>query len=82
MAREGDHFSSLLCTRRGSSTLPFRDAFTSYTTTGLKANFVTKLVTNEDVQFHWSIATAGFDVDDTEVHEAVLRMITELYITI
>ena len=30
--------------------------------TGLKAEFVAKLVTNDDVQFHWSIATAAFDV--------------------
>ena len=50
--------------------------------TGLKAKFVAKLVTNDDVQFHWSIATASFDIDDTEVHETVLRKITELYITI
>ena len=50
--------------------------------TGLKAESVAKLVTNDDVQFHWSIATAAFDVDDTEVHETVLRKITELYITI
>ena len=50
--------------------------------TGLKAKFVATLVTNDDVQFHWSIATAAFDVDDTEVHETVLRKITELYITI
>ena len=33
-------------------------------------------------KFHWSIAAAGFDVDDIEVHETVLRMITVLYITI
>ena len=50
--------------------------------TGLKAKFVAKLVTNDDVQFHWSIATAAFDVDDTEVYETVLRKISELYITI
>ena len=50
--------------------------------TGLKAKFVAKLVTNDDVQFHWSIATAAFDVDDTKVHETVLGKITELYITI
>ena len=52
------------------------------TTTGLKTKFVAKLVANEDVLFHWSIAAAGFDVDDVEIHEIVLRMITELYITI
>ena len=37
--------------------------------TGLKAKFVATLVTNDDVQFHWSIATAAFNVDDTKVHE-------------
>ena len=52
------------------------------TTTGLKAKFVANLVANADVLFHWSIAAAGFDVDDVEVHETVLRMITELYVTI
>ena len=52
------------------------------TTTGLKAKFVANLVANADVLFHWPIAAAGFDVDDVEVHETVLRMITELYVTI
>ena len=52
------------------------------TTTGLKAESVAKLISDEDVKFHWSIAAAGFDVDDIEVHETVLSMITVVYITI
>ena len=41
-----------------------------------------ELITNEEVQFHWSIASAAFDVDNIEVHDEVLRMIAELYLTI
>ena len=52
------------------------------TSAGLKDSFLTKLVTNEEVQFHWSIAPAAFDVDDIEVHDNVLRRIAELYLTI
>ena len=47
--------------------------------TGLKNSFLVKLVANDEVQFHWSIASAAFDVDE---HENVLRMIAKLYLTI
>ena len=82
MACEGDHFSSLLCIRREGVRQFLSELSSPAAATGLKAEFVAKLVTNDDVQFYWSIATAAFDVDDTEVHETVLRKITELYITI
>ena len=52
------------------------------TSTGLKDKFLAKLIANEEVQFHWSIATAAFDVDDIEVHDNLLKMIAELFLTI
>ena len=37
---------------------------------------------SEDIKFYWCIVTADFDVEDTDIHDVLLRMIAELYITI
>ena len=37
---------------------------------------------SEDVQFYWCITTADFEGDDVEVHDHLLKMIVELFVTI
>ena len=34
------------------------------------------------IGFHWLIATADFEIDDKETHDALLKMIVELCVTI
>ena len=41
---------------------------------------VKMILSNEDVLFYWTIASAGFEIDD-EVHDVLLKMIVELYVT-
>ena len=48
----------------------------------LHSDFLNKLLANEDIKFYWCIVTADFDVEDTDIHDVLLRMIAELYITI
>ena len=48
----------------------------------LCSNFLNKLLASEDIKFYWRIITADCDVEDTDVHDVLLRMIAELYITI
>ena len=43
---------------------------------------IKKVITDEDVQFHWLIVTADFEIDDQETHDTLLKMIVELYVTI
>ena len=51
-------------------------------TSGLRAHFLSTLINSDDVQFYWCIASADFDVDDSEVHSCLLNMIVELFITV
>ena len=53
-----------------------------YPTQPLKKDMIKKVVEDEDVQFYWLIVTADFEVDDEEVHAALLLKITELYVTV
>ena len=46
-----------------------------------KKEIIECVTSNEDVLFYWIIATADFEIDDEEVHEMLLKMIVELYIT-
>ena len=48
----------------------------------LRSNFLNILLVSEDIKFYWCIVTADFDVEDTDVHDLLLRMIAELYISI
>ena len=48
----------------------------------LKENMIKKVVEEDDVQFFWLIATADFEIDDHEIHTALLLKITELYVTV
>jgi len=43
---------------------------------------IEKVIKDDDVQFFWLIATAEFEIDDSEVHTALLLKITELYVTV
>ena len=46
-----------------------------------KEKVIKTITTNENVLFYWLIATANFDIDDREVHDILLTMIVELYVT-
>jgi len=48
----------------------------------LKEEMIKKVVKDNDVQFFWLIATADFEIEDEEVHAALLLKITELYVTV
>ena len=68
MAHEGNHFSGLLCISRRTSPIPFRVVITSYYHWSQNQIIMwPSFFANEDVLFHWSIAAAGFDVDDVGV---------------
>ena len=47
-----------------------------------KADIIKNVIIDDDVQFHWLITTADFEIDDEETHDALLKMIVELYVTI
>ena len=47
-----------------------------------KDTLIQQLVSSEDIQFHWCIAAAEFDVQDEECQSTLLKSIIELYITI
>ena len=47
-----------------------------------KADIVEKVITDDDVQFYWLFATGNCEIDDKETHDALLKMIVELYVTI
>ena len=49
---------------------------------GKREEMVQKVVTSDDVQFYWLITTADFDIDESEVHTALLKEIVQLYVTI
>lgn len=46
-----------------------------------KCEIIKMVITSEDVQFYWIIASADFEFDDRETHETLLHMIVELYLT-
>ena len=60
----------------------YLDALSSPNAADLRTQFVEKLIKSEDVQFYWCITTADFEVDDVEVHDHLLKMIVELFVTI
>ena len=60
----------------------YLNALSSPNTAGLRTQFIEKLIKSDDVQFYWCITTADFEVDDVEVHDYLLKMIVELYVTI
>lgn len=51
-------------------------------TPGVKEKFVGTLMSSEDVQFYWCIVTANFEADDPEVHDCILKMIIQLFVTV
>ena len=46
-----------------------------------KQEIVKIIISNEDVLFYWIIATADFEIEDEEIHDMLLNMIVELYVT-
>ena len=58
------------------------DALSSPNAAGLWTQFVERLIKSEDGQFYWCITMADFEVDDVEVHDHLLMMIVELFVTI
>ena len=57
-------------------------ALSSPNTSGLRSQIVDKLINSEDVHFYWCITTADFNVEDDEVHNYLLRMIVNLFVTV
>ena len=47
-----------------------------------KAEMIKTIVSNEDVQFYWLIATAEFEIDDKETLEVLLAKIVQELLTI
>jgi len=45
-----------------------------------KADLIKKVITDNDLQFHWLIATADFEIVDKKNHDALLKMIVDLYV--
>jgi len=38
-----------------------------------KVDFIKKVITDDDVQLHWLIATADFEIDNKQTHDALLK---------
>ena len=47
-----------------------------------KSKIISNLKSSEDVQFHWCITCADFDIDNEEAHHELLSRIIELFVTI
>jgi len=41
-----------------------------------------RIVSDDDVQFYWIIASADFEIDDAETKEMLLYKIVQLFLTI
>ena len=48
----------------------------------VKDEFISNLCSCEDVQFYWCITAADFDTVNTDVHDHLMKMITDLFVTI
>ena len=54
--------------------------------TGLKPSssadiMIKEITSSEDVLFYWLICSADFEIEDSEVHDLLLQMITKLYVS-
>ena len=47
-----------------------------------KDKLVSQLVSSDDVKFYWSITAADFERDDEDVHDEVLRLLVNLFISL
>ena len=47
-----------------------------------KDKLISRLVSSEDVQFYWYIATADFDIGDEKPHSELLKYIIDLFVTV
>jgi len=47
-----------------------------------KLQMIKNITDDEDVQFYWVIVSADFEIDDQEIHDALLEKITELYVNV
>lgn len=47
-----------------------------------KAEIIRDITKSDDVQFYWLIATADFEIDDSEITDVLLYKIVELFLTI
>ena len=47
-----------------------------------KAGIIKSVISDEDVQFYWLIASADFEIDDRETQEILLKKIVELFLTV
>ena len=51
-------------------------------TDGKREEIIGKIVASDDVDFYWLIVTADFEIAEKEVHDALLKEIVQLYVTI
>ena len=59
------------------------DKMCSLTSAGtVRTKFFDEIVESDDVQFYWCVEAAGFEIEDTDVHNLLLRLIADLYLTI
>ena len=47
-----------------------------------KSVMIKEVIQSDDGQFYWIICQVDFEVDDEQVCETLLKMITELYLTV
>ena len=47
-----------------------------------KDKLVFQLVSSDVVKFYWSNAAADFERDDEDIHDEVLRLLVNLFITV
>ena len=47
-----------------------------------KSELIDAVTGNDDVQFIWLLATAEFDIEDHDIHEALLQKVVELFVAV
>ena len=47
-----------------------------------KADIIKRVISDDDVQFYWLIASADFEIDDNETQDILLKKLVELFLTV
>jgi len=59
-----------------------KECLHSLTETPQRDKIIRNIITNDDDDFYWLIATAYFKIHETEVDQELLYRIEELYVTV
>ena len=59
-----------------------KECICTLTETPKRDEIIKRIITNDDVDFYWLIATAYFKIEETEVHQELLNKIVQLYVTV